>query len=66
MKPAHKKKLIYIIWKFINIFVVIEQLNIIKWHIVIDFDCFRFDTDRSGNIDAQELSNAFKTFGYNL
>ena len=38
------------------------------WKYVQDWKgCFeRFDTDRSGNIDAQELSNAFKTFGYNL
>ncbi|XP_033121527.1 sorcin-like isoform X1 [Anneissia japonica] len=29
--------------------------------------CFdRFDKDRSGNIDAQELHDAFVTFGYNL
>ncbi|XP_071960253.1 sorcin-like isoform X2 [Antedon mediterranea] len=29
--------------------------------------CFdRFDKDRSGNIDAQELHSAFVTFGYNL
>nr|KAG5696021.1 hypothetical protein BaRGS_013927 [Batillaria attramentaria] len=27
------------------------------------FDKDRFDTDRSGNIDANELSNAFQTFG---
>ena len=27
---------------------------------------FRFDTDRSGNIDARELNTAFHTFGYNL
>lgn len=26
----------------------------------------RFDTDRSGNISSNELSNAFKNFGYNL
>lgn len=38
------------------------------WKYVQDWKgCFeRFDTDRSGNIDAQELSNAFRTFGYNL
>lgn len=38
------------------------------WKYVQDWKgCFeRFDTDRSGNIDAQELGNAFRTFGYNL
>lgn len=27
---------------------------------------FRFDTDRSGTIDARELNTAFSTFGYRL
>lgn len=38
------------------------------WKYVQDWrGCFeRFDTDRSGNIDANELGNAFRTFGYNL
>ncbi|XP_002733343.1 programmed cell death protein 6-like [Saccoglossus kowalevskii] len=30
-------------------------------------ECFdKFDLDRSGNIDANELNNAFRTFGYTL
>jgi len=38
------------------------------WKYIQDWkSCFdRFDTDRSGNINAQELSSAFQTFGYNL
>ncbi|KAI8506566.1 Pho85/PhoA-like cyclin-dependent kinase pef1, partial [Branchiostoma belcheri] len=38
------------------------------WKYINDWKgCFdRFDTDRSGNIDAQELNNAFRTFGYSL
>ncbi|XP_072044321.1 LOW QUALITY PROTEIN: sorcin-like [Amphiura filiformis] len=38
------------------------------WKYIQDWkQCFdRFDTDRSGNIDANELHNAFRTFGYNL
>ncbi|XP_077979531.1 sorcin-like isoform X2 [Glandiceps talaboti] len=38
------------------------------WKYIQDWkQCFdKFDQDRSGNIDAGELNNAFKTFGYNL
>ncbi|XP_062581058.1 programmed cell death protein 6-like isoform X1 [Saccostrea cucullata] len=38
------------------------------WKYIQDWKaCFeRFDTDRSGNIDARELHTAFQTFGYNL
>ncbi|XP_048761103.1 programmed cell death protein 6-like isoform X2 [Ostrea edulis] len=38
------------------------------WKYIQDWkSCFeRFDTDRSGNIDARELHTAFQTFGYNL
>ncbi|XP_013402793.1 programmed cell death protein 6 [Lingula anatina] len=38
------------------------------WKYIQDWkSCFDgFDADRSGNIDANELNNAFRTFGYNL
>ncbi|ELU09983.1 hypothetical protein CAPTEDRAFT_152360 [Capitella teleta] len=38
------------------------------WKYIQDWkQCFdRFDTDRSGNISAHELSQAFRAFGYNL
>ncbi|XP_054706196.1 programmed cell death protein 6-like [Uloborus diversus] len=38
------------------------------WKYITDWlNCFRsFDTDRSGNIDKNELKNALTTFGYRL
>jgi Ca2+-binding EF-hand superfamily protein len=62
-------------WKLIPRLILIDNSGTIDfnefaglWKYIEDWKrCFQtFDADNSGNIDHIEMSNALKTFGYNL